>query len=555
MLYIFTFLALVINITWSYADSIKNKNNPYGSTTGVIDKFYVGADNACDFSTIQAGISAANNSQNSPEVRVASNKFYNENIFISNTNILIDGNYANCTDARNDIHGGNRAKVNGFPGSTIATVQVTTGLFVHLKGIQLQNNNGGGVYTAGTSVITLEDMLFFQLGTHALRITGNGQVDVRIKNTLFLQNSSDSNGAAINCSGSNHSIDMTEGSGFANSTKSGLGGAMYLSGGCDLSMTDGVFQNNNATFGGAIFIINSNMALKNVLFNSNAASSEGGAILAFNAIIDAEATRFTNNQAENYGGAISIEPGAVFNLKEPSQGCGNSDKCNLFDGNKAQNGGAISLRSSSADISSTYFENNRADNGTAIYLYSSSSVQAEGNLYNNNGNHAANGFEDRNVIYATDNSEMAISYSTFADNNALFSTFKQENDADLMVLSSIIYDSDSGDVFASTGSSTTLNTHCLIVHESGSFDTTNAVITVADPIFVDAANGDYHLTAGVSPAIDYCTDTLAMAQNKDLDFQNRGIDDPNISNNLGNGTYDIGADESYGNAIFMNGFE
>jgi hypothetical protein len=126
----------------------------------------------------------------------------------------------------------------------------------------------------------------------------------------------------------------------------------------------------------------------------------------------------------------------------------------------------------------------------------------------------------------------------------------------LSVYSSIIYDPSSGDVFdIATGSTHDVN--CLIVHEGQSFNANNAEITIADPMFVDAANGDYHIDAALSPAVDYCTDNLAMAVYQDIDFEDRGFDDESITNNPEtNGAYDIGADETYGNdLVFKNGFE
>ncbi len=87
----------------------------------------------------------------------------------------------------------------------------------------------------------------------------------------------------------------------------------------------------------------------------------------------------------------------------------------------------------------TYFENNRADSGTALALLLNSTTKIEGSVFNHNGNHAANGFDDSSVIYATSNANATISYSTFADNNALFSIFEQTFPSNLNIYSSIIH--------------------------------------------------------------------------------------------------------------------
>ena len=122
------------------------------------------------------------------------------------------------------------------------------------------------------------------------------------------------------------------------------------------------------------------------------------------------------------------------------------------------------------------------------------------------------------------------------------------------VYSSIIYDTNSSDIFINSQSSIN-DVNCLIVHEDQSFDANNAFVTVADPMFVDPANGDYHIDVATSPAVDYCDDTLANAQGPDIDNQARGFDDPSVPNNpLTNGTFDVGADEA-SDLIFSNGFE
>ena len=98
--------------------------------------------------------------------------------------------------------------------------------------------------------------------------------------------------------------------------------------------------------------------------------------------------------------------------------------------------------------------------------------------------------------------------------------------------------------------------HCLLVHETDSF-IGNSSVEVANPMFVDAANGDYHIDASLSPAVDYCNELNVMAQFKDIDSDVRGYDDPTVVNNpVTNGAFDIGADETYDNdIIFADGFD
>ena len=81
-------------------------------------------------------IDAANNSQNATEVRIARNMGYFENLQIINSNILIDGSYGNCADARNNIHIDGTTILNDESESGQVTIKVT-GLFVHIKAYSL----------------------------------------------------------------------------------------------------------------------------------------------------------------------------------------------------------------------------------------------------------------------------------------------------------------------------------------------------------------------------------------------------------------------------------
>ncbi|MGJ8664359.1 MAG: hypothetical protein ACSHWU_11955, partial [Marinicella sp.] len=345
MPYTITLITLLSTFTLAFADNLTYEN-AVNSSTGVVDLFFVGADGFCDFSSIQPAITAANSSSNPVEIRVADNMNYNENIIINLNNVLIDGSYANCADARNNINGGNKVKLNGAVASTSPSVRIT-GLFVVIKGIQIQGNDHGGIFASETSVITLEDLLFFQLGTNALSVSGDGQIDLKIKNSLFLLNTGGF-GGAVKCTGSNHSIEMTEDSGFAGNSATASGGAIWLANGCEFSMTGGGFENNSsASDGGAIQTINADVVLKNVTFSSNEANGFGGAIAIQSAWLLADGIEFKNNQAGSGGGAIDLYDLAVIILNRNATNCENNLKCNLFDGNEASFGGAISITESS----------------------------------------------------------------------------------------------------------------------------------------------------------------------------------------------------------------
>lgn len=563
MKYLIKLLAIISACSISFAATSNNKTLETQVKSGAVDYFYVGADNACDYSKINDALSAASSSQNPIEVLVSNNKDYTETLFISLNNILIDGSYANCADARNGIQGENRIQLSGGSSSfSLATIEIT-GVLVSLKSIQLDSSNAyKGIFAGETSIITLENMLFLGLSNSAIRIEG-GPIDLKIKNSWFVLNTAE-RGAAIDCVGSNQSIEVTENTIFASNTvggtgvSSGRGAAVNLLS-CDFSMSGGEFIGNHADAGGGIFAYGSDQVdLKRVKFIDNVADTGGGAIRAAFSEVNVEDSHFIRNESGMSGGAINFGDGSVFTLKSTGNDCFGSTRCNLFEGNTSELGGAIYLARGHIDISSVHLKNNRADFGTAIYSIGESSSTVEGSVFTQNGNSSAGGYNDINVIKTFSDSTTTIIYSTFADNKALFATFGLEGTANMSVYSSIIYDPSSSDVFDFISSGQDQPTHdanCLIVHETDSFDSDNAEITITDPMFVDASNGDYHISA-TSPAIDYCTDIIAVSQYADIDGEDRGFDDPITPNNVTNGFYDIGADETYKNdVIFNTGFD
>lgn len=546
-------------ITMSFSVHSDEHETEALSANGIVDRFYVGADNSCDFNTIQAALNAASNAQNPPEILIANNKVYNENIVIDQNNIFIEGSYADCGLARLFIHDHVNAKINGAVSSNSPSIHIT-GIFVHLKDIQVLNNESGGLLIDSQSFITLEDMTFRQLGSltgsGAVIVTDIAQADLTIINSNFSFNEA-ANGAAINCKGSDNNIILSDETSFSENTSSIRGGAIFVESSCGLDIIDSYFTNNSSNNGGAIYSSQSieAMIIRNTSFIGNTASSNGGAINAFSGDIDAASVRFIENESDNSGGAIyQLNARLIINAND--QLC-NSDPCNYFYNNKAVNGGAI-FSNNYIDITRVFFEHNRADFGTAIHHENQSNAFIDGSVFHHNGNHGAGGFQDRNVIYSAENSRLNIVYSTFAENNILFSTFYAETASLTRLKSSIIYDPESlGSDVLQLDFTSTVEANCLIVHEDLSFNGIGTHVSVADPFFVDPNNGNFHINASISPAVDYCNNDNIITLHPDIDNELRGYDDPTVTNNPAtNGAFDIGADESYTNdLIFADGYE
>ncbi|MBL4774380.1 MAG: hypothetical protein JKX98_12620, partial [Alcanivoracaceae bacterium] len=409
--------------------------------------------------------------------------------------------------------------------------------------------------------------------------------DIKMVDTIITKNSAPQAGG-IYCNGSGASIVMSGNSGLSQNTTTGKGGGAYITGGCEFTMysgianptaftTVGISANIADEEGGGIYadsggkIVlnghkdcsqtcigdNSNpVSVNNNKSNSGLSSGErGGGIYITGSSTTAKlyAVLFSENLSPN-GGAIYVNDFANLTVERLSQDCWDSVKCNYFHDNLSfATGGAIQNDQGFINISSTYFEENKGSSGSVLYAFGNNSHNVfEGCVFNNNN---SQGNSDDFVIRAAVSASVEVSHSTFADNFITnTSVFGITADSELKLFSSIIHDLD-GDVLDTNPGNVVSD--CLMVHEAFSLSgITSTNLFLDDPEFVDRNNRNYHLNINTSPAIDRCDDSMANLQFKDIDFDDRGIDDVNVNNF--NGPYDLGADEAVINdIIFKNGFE
>ena len=144
-------------------------------------------------------------------------------------------------------------------------------------------------------------------------------------------------------------------------------------------------------------------------------------------------------------------------------------------------------------------------------------------------------------------------YNTLVDNEAVhvFNLYEAAEHT-LNIHNSII--NHQGLTLEENGTNNNLNgIDCVFLSEQASLTGNIGVLLLSDPGFVDAANGDYHLSAN-SDAIDLCDESLFDGSSyNDLNGHARGHDDPIVNNFLG--PYDAGAYESNNDLIFKNTFE
>ncbi len=134
-----------------------------------------------------------------------------------------------------------------------------------------------------------------------------------------------------------------------------LGGALYVSGTADLTATQNSFTENEATTGGAVYTDIDYVDISNSAFEGNKAQNGGAVALVGVRKMTLKDISATNNEAEQNGGFVFAE-NAIFALKD----------CEIS-GNTAELGGAIYLYNSELDSYSDSITANEATEGGAIY--------------------------------------------------------------------------------------------------------------------------------------------------------------------------------------------
>ena len=340
---------------------------------------------------------------------------------------------------------------------------------------------GGGLYNNSGSPL-IENNTFSE-NQAGYRTSGGGLYNASgsptIVNNTFAGNYAEQDGGGLlNQSGSpiirNNRFTDNSASGR---TASGYGGGLANRSGSPV-IENNLFTGNQIGgiygpgYGGGLFNGGPNATIRNNIFRSNSANGYGGGLHNFGASAAIRDNRFTGNTAY-YGGGLANEwfSAVIEN--------------NVFDGNTAAyTGGGLENLSGNPTIQNNIFINN------AFLDLPNPDYQLGGGLYNSSGNP-----QIRNNIFAS---------NTGNTGGGLF-------------ISDGSPVADYNDVWNNTGgdyAGIAAGPHDLAV----------------DPLFVDAAGGDFHLAAG-SPCIDAGDPTHFAATDFEGDVRPQGA------------APDIGADE------------
>jgi hypothetical protein len=441
----------------------------------------------------------------------------------------------------------------------------------------------------------------------------NGDTDMVLLNSRVAFNSASSAGGGISCNGAASSIVLAQNSGiYFNEAR--RGGGVYVSecyfgqySGSATGGLAGISSNRASGAGGGIYAFEATVSLNgqkscpasgpclgdniypaSIRNNIAGLSADpdfadsiyaGGGIFAFRSTVTINAGYIAYNSALS-GGGIFLE-GSDLTVKRSGKACWDNQRCNIFFGNVSEkDGGAIFQTGGNVDISASFFEQNFADRGAAIislalgeypYSWGPGFTRVEGSVFNHNGTSTS-----ETIFHIEGESGLEIVHSTIADNTissikpraAILLSIFGAGDAPALGIHSSILDNPGFENLKHNILVYTASFSCIITNDvvslSAENDINNPIEDVAGGAkifntiagFADRNNRDYRLVAG-SAAIDLChTPTFADVNFKDIEFQERGVDDPNRIDLYFHSFYDIGADEAYvGPMIFKDGFE
>ena len=229
-----------------------------------------------------------------------------------------------------------------------------------------------------------EDLTFTNITLKNIKILSSNKFKLSASNAVFKDCSDDSGKGGVICS--SHVSSMT----FANCT----------------------FENNSASYGGAIYILSGRINLSNCTFENNSARY-GGAIYAEKSLLEGFNSTFRNNAAVMLGGAVTSV---------------NSNKLMLDDSSFAGNiagfeGGAVYSYFGNSLIFNSSFEDNFANAGGALFIDSNREVNITGNRFKRN-----TAYYTAGAVFLLTNVDLNMSDNTYEDNSAIFNNDLLETD-------------------------------------------------------------------------------------------------------------------------------
>jgi len=340
---------------------------------------------------------------------------------------------------------------------------------------------------------------------------------------------------------------------FSGNTTPFFGGGMENDEFSSPTVESSTFSGNLAgdSGGGMFNYWYSSPTVTNCIFSANTADSAGGGMMN-----DGDSTpmvtncTFSENSAIYYGGGMendeSSSPtvtnctfsgnsadwgGGMFNYWYSSPTVTN---CTFSENSAEEGGGMLNEDNASPTVESCTFSANIATSwGGGMYNYLSSWPTLTNCTFSENSATYGGG------MFNETSSSPTVTNCTFSGNSATYGGggLLNEDNASPTVTNSILW-GDSPDEIYNSNSSPSVTYSDI----QGGYAGTGNIN--ADPMFVESADGNFHLQQG-SPCIDAGDNSAPALPVTDIDGDDRRIDDPTVAN-TGNGTppiVDMGADE------------
>ena len=123
----------------------------------------------------------------------------------------------------------------------------------------------------------------------------------------------------------------------------------------EMSVVASLFDQNEALYAAGVYAEDSTVRFTDTTFRNNRSGTAGGALAAAIAMFDLDGCALSHNEAVSTGGAIDLGPGSYAFVDQSS-----------FLGNRAEDGGAVNVRDSTAEFTNVVFDANEG-NGAAVY--------------------------------------------------------------------------------------------------------------------------------------------------------------------------------------------
>ena len=536
----------------------------------------------CDYTDIQTAIGFSNSGDTI--LIDAGGTYAGQHITIADKSLAIgSGPCKLVIGGRPDGTAANaQTTLSGDTSATSAVITITGTGAVSLNDLKItgntNSNDGGGIEHTSSGKLTLNNVTV--TGTKARNGGGvdvSGTADLQIGNdTQIIGNTATLAGGGIRFASSGNLTASGTGNLIANNhAPNSYGGGLFIDGGIATILATGIgtiplFYLNDAASGGGIAMrgsitqtaaLNLGDASGNpIVIDNNFASLHGGGVylLPYDDGINRHAARvsafnvqLTNNSASDGAALYSDCPNggttcSVANAFEmETDGCA-EQSCSALRDNIASspNGAVITSKSGYVEFANTRVEGNSG--AYFAHLTSDAQFLATESLFDDN-------TTTQELMFA-EGSILQIYQSTIGANDV--------GAMQLLNVQGVEFDLVNSVVFTNL---TLLKQSNLAIEKVQNVMSTDidglptaSDVVLSDPVFVDAAHGDYRLRVAtdgkafsISPAVDF-SDT--NDDNRDIDGRARPKDVPNVTNRFG--AYDLGAFEMQPitDRVFANSF-